>query len=88
MTTEKVFIINELLTFNNSVAVGLAFGSFCKHLARKSLNSGDHLVGSFNFGGGFLGIRKITLIEATSNRGGCPSANSIAVIAKLHISAL
>mmetsp|Transcript_25644 Transcript_25644/g.47842 ORF Transcript_25644/g.47842 Transcript_25644/m.47842 type:complete len:260 (+) Transcript_25644:721-1500(+) len=72
---------------SNSVAVGRAAGSFTKHFATKSLNSGDQSP-SPRVGGGLFGIRKIALIGWTLLCGGSPTAHSIAVIPRDQISAL
>lgn len=48
-----------LLTLSKSVAVALSSGFLTRHNDVKSINSGDHLSGSVNVGGGLVGIIKI-----------------------------
>lgn len=69
---------------SRAVAVDLCSGFLTKQRDTKSINSGDHLSGSLNVGGGFVGIMKIALIGWMSPYGGLPSAISNAVIPKIE----
>lgn len=64
----------------NSPANGRCSKSFTKHSAMKSVSCGEYISGFFNEGGGFLGIWKSARMGCNSDRGGSPSANSIAVM--------
>ena len=68
---------NVILTFS---------GSLFKQVSTNSLNCLEKF--PVNWGGLFFGIRKRTLMGWRSELGGSPLANSIAVIPKLHTSAL
>lgn len=67
-------------TLSSSAAVARSLGFLTRHLETKSVNSGDHLSGSRNEGGGLVGIINIALIGWMSPYGGLPSAISRAVI--------
>lgn len=59
---------------------------FCKHAATNSLNDLEKLPS--NCGGSFFGIKNKTFIGWMFEFGGCPTANSIAVMPRDQMSAL
>mmetsp|Transcript_2539 Transcript_2539/g.10617 ORF Transcript_2539/g.10617 Transcript_2539/m.10617 type:complete len:325 (-) Transcript_2539:623-1597(-) len=69
-----------------SRARGLRPDSFCRHCATNSLNAGEKSPSSL--GGGFFGMKNSTRIGCMSLYGGDPVAISMAVIPRLHTSAL
>ena len=72
--------------FSKSLADGRRFAFLCKHRRTKSLKFLLKLLPS-SAGAGFFGIKNRTRKACICEYGGCPFANSIAVIPKDHMSA-
>ncbi|RNA37049.1 hypothetical protein BpHYR1_023760 [Brachionus plicatilis] len=76
--------------FSSSIkwsTVGLRSKSFTRHFLTKSLYSGDQSLGFLRVGAGLRGILNKARIGCSSDKGGSPSASSIAVIPSDHMSA-